>query len=714
MLSSERARAPETIERFREEVRLARRVTHPNIARIFDIGTTGEDWFLTMELIDGESLAAVLEREGVISVARCVAIFTQVCAGLAAAHRAGIIHRDLKPDNILLRRDGHAVLADFGIARALADHRGAEREGNIAGTPAYMAPEQVLARSDIDGRADVYALGASLFECLTGRLPFEGESAVAMARARLQLPPPDPRSIVPTLPDAISEIVLKCTARERDDRFPSLEALAVAFSRIRLSVFPSQERPPGPVRHTRFDRTVAVLPIANGGAADDDYLAVTLTDDLTELLSAVGGVRVRKLDAVQRRQAICAESAGRDPRALGRTIGVQAVVEGSVSREGERIHVSLRLVTVADGFQLWTMASERNAADFFAFGDEAAAAIASALAASEVPEPRRVDVPEAALDLYLRGRHLLLHGWIGLIQDACDLLERAHAAAPTDARIIAAYGRALVRNYSFGNRTSATLAEELLESVPADPEAMFGLAHLHFQRGENVSGARLLARCLGRAPLLAEAVESKGRLLLDIGPIEDGIRALHHAYELEPLLANVPSEIARGHALLGDWPAAVEVLLSAKADEDQAPALWMYAMRYAMWFRDRDRADQFAARFAELGHVDRRVVRIVQGFHDVVRGGTAATLDDALTMGNRVPRSQASFAQYRAEAFAVVGDTEAALGALAAADANGLIDQSWIARCVAIDSIRHTSAFAAVDERVRVRAASVREVFTLR
>jgi serine/threonine-protein kinase len=713
MLSSELATAPGMIERFREEVRLARRVTHPNIARIFDIGTSGEDWFLTMELVDGESLAAVLEREGALSVARTIAIVSQVCAGVAAAHRVGIVHRDLKPDNVLLRRDGHAVVADFGIAQALADHRAAEGEGQVSGTPAYMAPEQVLGSSDIDGRADVYALGATLFECLTGRLPFIGDSAVRMATARLDAPAPDPRTIVPDLPDAIAEIVLKCTAREKDDRYANLEELGAAFDRVRLRlslVASARALPSEVVRHTRFDRTIAVLPMWNGGADEDGYLAATLTDDLTDLLSVIGGVRVRRLDVTQLGQAQANASGQRDVRALGRMIGVHVVVEGKVTRVGDRVHVSLRLLSVADGFQLWTMSSSRKQEDFFSFGDEAAAAIAGALASSDVPEPRHVELPEGAIDLYLRGRHLLIHGSIGVSQEACELLRRAHEAAPTDARITACYGRALVRGYAFGVHASAKLAEQLLETLPRDPEAQLGLANLHFQRGEARAGARLLVKSLEGAPFLAEAVAWKGRLLLEVGPVEEGIAVLREAYELEPLLGTLPSEVARGLALLGDWPAAVEVLLSAVVGPDQAAMLWLYAMRYAVWYRDHARAELFAARLAEIDRPDPRLVSITTALHDVLRLGSGAHLHGVLPPNNRVPRTLASFAQYRAEAYSLSGEVDAALAEASAADGNGLIDISWIDHCPALETIRRESAFAPIAERVRERAAAVREV----
>src|SRR5689334_13182235 len=144
-------RSPEMLTRFRKEVKLARRVTSPNVARTFDIGEHQGERFLTMELVEGESLAAELEREGVLSTARVFAIAAEVCSGLSAAHAVGVVHRDLKPDNVLLAKDGGVKITDFGIAKARTD---ATRTQDPTGTPAYMAPEQVIGEGTSDPRVD--------------------------------------------------------------------------------------------------------------------------------------------------------------------------------------------------------------------------------------------------------------------------------------------------------------------------------------------------------------------------------------------------------------------------------------------------------------------------------------------------------------------------------------------------------------------------------
>jgi len=240
------------LDRFRREVKLARRVTHKNVARTFDIGAHEGLSYLTMELIEGESLAALVAREGKQPRARVMEIAVAVCAGLGAAHAAGVVHRDLKPDNVLLEKGGRVVVTDFGIARAFdATASGTRTIGATVGTPAYMAPEQVEGLEDVDARADVYALGAMLFELLTGERAWGGDAPLGVAAARLMSPPPDPRKKTPDIPDALATLVMTCMARRREDRFPTadlvmyaLNALATTPARAPTSVPSLPERVP--------------------------------------------------------------------------------------------------------------------------------------------------------------------------------------------------------------------------------------------------------------------------------------------------------------------------------------------------------------------------------------------------------------------------------------------------------------------------------------
>ncbi|HMR75303.1 MAG TPA: serine/threonine-protein kinase, partial [Polyangiaceae bacterium] len=203
MLNAELIGSEAMLERFRREVKLARRIAHPNVARVHDIGEHAGQRFLTMEFIAGQSLGTKLGREPRLSLGRAVSLALGICAGVSAAHAAGVVHRDLKPDNVMLKDDGQPVVTDFGIARSVQQHDVKQTAlGAVVGTPAYMAPEQVEG-SSVDERTDVYALGVLLFELLTGRLPFEGDSPYVVAAKRLSEPAPDPRQARADIPDAV-------------------------------------------------------------------------------------------------------------------------------------------------------------------------------------------------------------------------------------------------------------------------------------------------------------------------------------------------------------------------------------------------------------------------------------------------------------------------------------------------------------------------------
>jgi serine/threonine protein kinase len=286
------AAAPGIVDRFRREVKLARRVTHRNVARTFDIGEHAGARFLTMEFVDGEMLGTLLQRRGKLRIAEVTRIGRDICAGLAAAHAAGVLHRDLKPANVVIARDGRAVITDFGIARALDVGASTQTAGGVVGTPAYMAPEQLEGAPDLDARTDVYALGTMLFELLAGEVPWASRSPLQAALAKLQGPPPDLHAFRPTLPDAAVALVTRCMARDRADRFATVEEVAVALEALDTagesspSLLPTSLGSPGMAR--RVVRTkLGVRPIVDEGEPAHEYLAHTLGESLVDILSEV-------------------------------------------------------------------------------------------------------------------------------------------------------------------------------------------------------------------------------------------------------------------------------------------------------------------------------------------------------------------------------------------------------------------------------------------
>ncbi len=220
---------PQVVDRFKREVMLASRITHPNICRIYDYGRHAEVSFLTMELVEGETLASRLEKQGRLTTDEALPLVAQICAGLAAAHAEGIVHRDFKSGNVMLSGD-RAVVTDFGLARAVSADEGQDHTatGAILGTPAYMAPEQVVG-DPVTAAADIYALGVVMYEMVTGHRPFEGGSAMALMARKVRDRPTPPGSLMTGLSVAWEAVIMRCLEAAPGDRFGSADEIPAAL-----------------------------------------------------------------------------------------------------------------------------------------------------------------------------------------------------------------------------------------------------------------------------------------------------------------------------------------------------------------------------------------------------------------------------------------------------------------------------------------------------
>jgi eukaryotic-like serine/threonine-protein kinase len=238
ILHARLAEEPSFLERFRAEALTSARLTHPNIVNVFDTGNEDHTAFIVMELFDGETLRDRLNREGHLEPDDAVEIMLQVLSALQFAHENGLIHRDVKPANILVGADGRVKVTDFGIAKAAYDTGDPTTTGSVLGSVPYMAPEQVEG-TGLDARSDVYACGATLYEMLTGRPPFEAETTLAAAMMRLTRDPVPPRAVRTGIPRALDAIVMRALAREPDRRFASAEDMATALSRLQVGGGPT-------------------------------------------------------------------------------------------------------------------------------------------------------------------------------------------------------------------------------------------------------------------------------------------------------------------------------------------------------------------------------------------------------------------------------------------------------------------------------------------
>ena len=218
------------LERFKQEIRLARRITHGNVLRTHDLGAWNGLKFLSMEFVEGQTLEQVLDSNGLLPTPVALRIAKQVCAGLAAAHEVGVIHGDIKPQNILIEPTGRLKIMDFGSAH-LTDACGLTATGRVSGTLGYMSPEQARGLR-LDVRSDIYSTGIVLYEMFTGSLPFEGDSPLAVVLKHVNNPPPPPRSKNPRIDARVAAIVTKCIEKDADSRFQSVGELYEALAQV--------------------------------------------------------------------------------------------------------------------------------------------------------------------------------------------------------------------------------------------------------------------------------------------------------------------------------------------------------------------------------------------------------------------------------------------------------------------------------------------------
>lgn len=367
----------EVVERFRREILLARRVTHPNVCRVYDVFTHRAAPtelaapFVTMELLAGETLAARLLRSGRLATAEAVPIVAQVAAGLSAAHQAGIVHRDLKSANVMLvPAEGGSVRAavmDFGLARALAAADASlTGSGAWVGTSAYMAPEQVEGGA-VTVSADIYALGVVMYEIVTGHKPFVGDSPLAIAVKRLHGPPLSPRIRVPDLDPRWEKAILRCLERAPGDRFSRSEDVVRALAGEQLPPLPR----PAAVAGSR--RSVAVLGLTNlCGRHDKDWLASALPVMLRTELAAASELRTIPAESIARMKRDLAlsdaDSLAKDTLLrVHEILGTDLVVLGSYlapgAEAGGRIRLDLRIQDALAGETIAVEATVGTEAD---------------------------------------------------------------------------------------------------------------------------------------------------------------------------------------------------------------------------------------------------------------------------------------------------------------------------------------------------------------
>ncbi|HEX6054104.1 MAG TPA: protein kinase [Gemmatimonadaceae bacterium] len=564
-------------ERFAREIRVSARLQHPNIVPVLTAGAAGSVPYYTMPYIDGESLRARLARLGAPSrlpLSEAMRILRDVARALAHAHGQGVVHRDIKPENVLLSGDA-AVVADFGIARAVVRARAASGAadpdtrdswkpptsaltavGLAVGTPAYMAPEQASGDPDLDFRADLYAWGLLAYELLTGAHPFADRASVqAMVRAQLIETPTPLSDVAADLSPTLSAVVMRCLAKDPAARPAATRELIDALDTVHpgrsASDTPRVVAARAEPGHGRQRPFVAVLPFANvTGDADNEPFSDGLTDELISALGKVAGLKV-----AGRTSVFALKGRNLAARAIADTLGVTAVLEGSVRRAGQRLKVSAQLVNAADDGVLWTDTYDRQLADVFAVQEDIARAIVAALSARvgllEQGGANLVARPPASLEayeLYLKGRHFWRNPTTrDALERAAEYFARATVLDPTFARaysglsdahtILAVFGFGPAHE-EFTKAKAAALAA--LELDPELAEAHVSLAHISFvYEFDWATAERQFRRAIALDPSHPPAHYMFAVCLQDQGRFDEALAEMTLARTMDPLAPHV-------------------------------------------------------------------------------------------------------------------------------------------------------------------------------
>ncbi|MBA3460151.1 MAG: protein kinase [Deltaproteobacteria bacterium] len=676
----------EAVERFRREVRLTRRIQHRNVARMFDIGEHNGDKFLTMELVDG----APLTRELGSSIAwpRIQSLSMQICGGLSAAHKSGVIHRDLKPDNVLIERGtDRAVITDFGIARS-GDDAGVTQIGVVIGTPRYMSPEQ-LAGTEIDARADLFSLGVMLYELASGKRPWPGDNAISIAVAQVTQPMrPLEASGVPA---AFVQVVSRCLETDRANRPSSADEIADAiaecvYTATETTRAPKLTRPPAssPTPHPTLqsvpdETSIAVLPFTCAPA--DDYLADGLVEDLIDTLSSTPSLKVRPAGVIRSR-------GDQDARAIGSELEVDHVVSGSLRRTPAGLRISARLLSVADGFQIWARRIDCSEAEVLSIAEQVSRGVAQALSTRAGSSPSAID-PEA-VDYYLRARAELRRFWGENTENARELLEKAALIAPTSAPILSALAYAQVYVWiRRGEPHQRGIAEQAVERALATGfgEAYLASANLLLNKGDLEGAAGELGTALVRVPMSALAHETVGRILIEIDAVDEGLKHFEMAMGLDAAREKViQPDLARIDALRGNWDAAFKRVDALVADPDP-PIMQMGAVmeaRLSIWRNDISRILEAVKKIPrQLRGEDFDVLGIYNRWRSRNEFDTERWVAHARKTADpgQPRRTQLATLQRLVELAVMMQQETATKECLAIAADYGLIDSYWARKC---------------------------------
>ncbi len=655
-------------ERFLREIQIAARLQHPHIVPLYDSGQAGDLLYYVMPFIPGESLRQRLDREHRLPLEDAVRFARGVASALDYAHRQQIVHRDIKPENVMLHED-EAMVTDFGIAKAVSAAAAADtltQTGTAVGTPAYMSPEQASGEPELDGRTDIYSLGAMLYEMVAGAPPFTGPTVQAIITKLFTDPPRPIHEHREDVPGWLESAVFTCLEKVAEARFATAAQLAHALT------WPGgTSTPPGAPAASGRSRSIAVLPFVNMSAdAENEYFSDGIAEEIINALS-----KIQALQVAARTSSFAFKGKSEDMGEIGRKLKVATVLEGSVRKAGDRLRVTAQLINVADGYRLWSERYDRQLEDVFAIQDEIAENIVKALRVMLSEDEKRAieRVPTEnvqAYEYYLRGRQYFHQFRRTGMQSARRMFERAIEIDPRFGLAYAGLADCCAFLYMYWDGSKANLDgadSASRQALELDPD----LAEAHASRGFALALNRQYQEArpefetaIRLNPKLYEAHYLYARALFQEGRAEDAVRQYEEASRVRP---------EDYQALL-----LMQTPLNSLGRRDEAKAVLRRGL-------------QVAERHLELNPDDARALYLAGGA--LMQLGERARALDWVGRAYAIDPTDPGVLYNVACVYSLGGMRDEAIGCLDKAIANGFGHREWLVHDSDLDAIREDPRF---------------------
>jgi serine/threonine protein kinase/tetratricopeptide (TPR) repeat protein len=704
---------PVRIERFRREARAVAALNNPHIVTIYSVEQSDGLHFLTMELVDGVSLDRKIPAEGQ-PVETLLAMAVELAEGLSAAHEKGIVHRDLKPTNVMATRTGRVKILDFGLAK-VSDLSGAgtddtiahTTDGTVLGTMPYMSPEQIEGRP-LDPRSDIFSFGVMLYEMATGSRPFQGASQATLLTAILRDVPPPLHERRPDLPDDLGPLIARCLEKDRDRRLQTATALRDALQVLKQGVASGVAPRSAETAPRREKRSIVVLPFSNMSPdASNDYLGDGLTEEIITDLA-----KVRALSVISRTSAMQLKGAKKDAKTIGRELGVQYVLDGSVRKAGNSLRITAQLVDATSDAPLWSDKFSGTMDDVFEVQERVSREIVRALDITLTSDEHRrlgerpiADV--RAFELFLQARQEIRRyapdRAIALIREAI----RIEGETPPLVAFLAWTKVLQVRSGMAPSRTVLDEAEaEARQLLTRAPDAPYGhslLGHIAYERGQMPEAAYQLKRGLEREPNDSDMLLMLGMTYIGAGQNTLAIQTTQRMMACDPLSPLSWMAIGVPFWFTGQAAGSIQPFTRGlEMDPHNFIVHWALGYALALIGRPSD-ARRHAAALSQMGQ-DAAYTRQLLGLLDALDGRPADALPHIATLNAELLDAHQQF--HLAESFVQAGDHDRALDLLERA-VEGFYPYPFMAEyCRFLDPLRGTPRFVALLARAKELADS--------